>query len=254
MSESANGEGARALDRALDLFAAISGADGHKTLVTIAAEQGLPISTAHRFVDRLLSHGLIARISRGRYIRSFGLSRGAGADHSQRTLARLARPALRALATEIGANVHLGVLDGDMVTYIVKESRRTPLFTREGMQLEAYCSAIGKVLLANMPTAALDTFLATGPFVALTSSTIIDARELREHLVSVRANGFAIDDREVHEELVCAAVPVAAPGGFVIAALSLSHMPAIPLTDKLVVRLKHCATVIEEQLTSPRAG
>ena len=52
-----------------------------------------------------------------------------------------------------------------MVTYLIKEDAPgAALFTREGMQLEAYCSAVGKLLLSEIPTAELDAYLGDAPF------------------------------------------------------------------------------------------
>jgi hypothetical protein len=94
------------------------------------------------------------------------------------------------------------------------------------MQLEAYCSGIGKVLLANLPDAERAAYLATGPFVALTARTICDAGELGRVLETVRAQGFATDLGEVVEDLACVAVPLRRPGGEAIAAISITRLTA----------------------------
>ena len=73
------------------------------------------------------------------------------------------------LAKRTGLTVHLGVFEGDMVTYLVKAAGVTDVLTQEGMQLEAYCSGIGKVLLAFLPLDEREQYLAGGPFVRLTA-------------------------------------------------------------------------------------
>jgi IclR family transcriptional regulator, acetate operon repressor len=93
-----------------------------------------------------------------------------------------------------------------------------------GMQLEAYCSGIGKVLLAHLPKAACEDYLAAGPFVALTSRTIVDPDLLRAELANVRHQGFAVDNHEVAEDLRCIAVPLRRPDGEVVAAVSVSQL------------------------------
>lgn len=241
-------EGAAALERALGLFAAILRDDGHRPLSAQATDLALPISTAHRFAAVLARHGLIVRVARGHYAASHSLARSGGIAREQAILARVARKPMRELARRLKANVHLGVLEGDMVTYLVKAAAGPPLFTREGMQLEAYCSGVGKVLLAHLPAAALDTYLANGPFVPLTAATIIDPAAIRAHLDTVRDQDYASDDREIDDRLSCIAVPVRAADGTVVASLSGSASPPRPVDAERLAALRDCARAIEMRL------
>jgi DNA-binding IclR family transcriptional regulator len=145
---------------------------------------------------------------------------------------------------------HLGVLDGDMVTYLIKESAsQVDLFTRENMQLEAYCSAIGKILLAHLTAPALAAYLAAGPFVRLTPNTVIDPAEIQGHLEMVRQTDIAIDNQEVAEDLVCLAVPTRSSTGQVIAAISCSQMPPFPERNARIPSLRVSATAIETSIS-----
>ena len=91
------------------------------------------------------------------------------------------------------------------------------------MQLEAYCSAIGKVLFAHLPEAERERYLAGGPFVPLTARTIVDPARLRGELDAIRICGFAIDDEEIAPGLRCMAVPLRNSDGAVQAAISVSQ-------------------------------
>jgi DNA-binding IclR family transcriptional regulator len=129
-----------------------------------------------------------------------------------------------------------------MVTYRIKTGRGAhDLFTRTGLQLEAYCSGIGKVLLAHLPVAERHAYLAAGPFVALTSHTITDPARLAVALDAVRAEGFATDLGEIVEDLQCLAVPVRQPDGRVRAAISVSRQTGRgrtpPMDDTLALLL-----------------
>src|SRR5690606_3592173 len=105
--------------------------------------------------------------------------------------------------------VHLAVFEADMVTYLAKEDGgRNSVLTIEGTQLEAYCSGLGKVLLAYLPEPERERYLADGPFVRLTPNTIIEPDELRRELAHIRTRGYAIDDGEVQPNLRCVAVPL----------------------------------------------
>ena len=68
----------------------------------------------------------------------------------------------------------------------------------------------------------LDAYLDDGPFVALTQRTIVDPDMLRAELHEVRLRGYAVDDREIYDDLRCVAVPVRNGRGTAIAALSLA--------------------------------
>jgi DNA-binding IclR family transcriptional regulator len=141
-----------------------------------------------------------------------------------------------------------------MVTYLVKETGvATDLFTREGMQLEAYCSAVGKILLSDLPDEDLQDYLKGAPFPALTSATITDPVALRGHLREVRERGFAVDDREVAEDLLCFAVPIRKPDGTLLAALSSAGRVGRRSEEKVLSDLRRCAAQITDRLF-PRAA
>jgi DNA-binding IclR family transcriptional regulator len=110
-----------------------------------------------------------------------------------------------------------------MVTYLLKVGVNSDdLFTKEAMQQEAYCSGLGKVLLAGLRKDRLDTYLEAGPFIRLTPNTIVSEGDLREEVSLSRGRGYAIDNRETSDEIFCVAVPVKDRAGEVFAAISLS--------------------------------
>lgn len=248
--------GAQALDRALDLLELIARHDGKLPLDAIASSIGIPLSTAYRLVGRFEARGLVARVDRGRY--RLGLSAAVLAQRLDPTalLAEIARPPIRKLARATARTGHLGVFEADMVTYLIKEGGRHNLLTREMMQLEAYCSAIGKVLLAYQDDEARERYLAAGPFVALTERTITDPSRLRDHLVEVRDQGHAIDDGEVADGLFCVAIPIRRRDGTVIAALSSSASDdrAEGRVEDLLTALRLCAAEIERRANGSVRG
>lgn len=237
-----------ALDRALSLLSAVLADDGRRTISAVAEHVGLPLSTTHRLVATLVRHKLLTRTGRGHYVAAHRLAMAGGKGPARRGLALVARPVLRRLAIASQSAAHLGVLEGDMVTYLVKESGSgRDLFTREGMQLEAYCSAVGKMLLAHLPDKALDSYFAGGPLVPLTSRTMTDEIQLRAHLANICSNGHAIDDREIAPDLFCIAVPIRSTDGAVIAAISCSTDPDCHI-ENMVSLLRETASAIEAEL------
>ncbi|WP_424543324.1 IclR family transcriptional regulator domain-containing protein [Sphingopyxis granuli] len=158
--------------------------------------------------------------------------------------AGLRRPLAR-LAAQFGAYAHAGILEDSMVTYIVKErGDAAELFTAERMQLEAYCSAIGKILLAALPEPALAAYLAGGPLIALTPNTITDAAVLRDELATIRRTGIAYDRHEIRNDLFCIAVPLPPEDGRIEGAISLSFLGRTPdpaVRRKTIARLRAVA-------------
>ena len=238
------------VDRAASLLIAVAGAQGDINLASHARALGIPLSSAYRIATTLARHGLLAQGLRGHYGPGLALAGLGGQADPRAILARTARPLARRLARKARATAHLGVFEGDMVTYLIKESRGVRLFTQEGGQLEAYCSAIGKVLLAHLEADEIERYLMSAPFIALTVRTVTDPVLIRNELVRVRAAGFAIDDREIADDLVCMAVPVRDPGGTVIAAVSLSRRADVVHHPEPPAALMECARAIEARLGS----
>jgi DNA-binding IclR family transcriptional regulator len=201
--------------------------------LTGAAEQmDMPLSTVHRLARVLARHGYLIRLGRGRYCLGGAVLHLARDLRLEDLLVTVGRPIIADLARRTRASINLGVFDGDMVTYLVKQSfGRDKIFSREGMQLEAYCSGIGKVLLAYLPEPALEQYLAGGAFVALTPRTITAPEQLSQLLRTVRQRGWAVDDEEILTGLRCLAVPIAGADGAICAALSVSTQ-ARKMTDE----------------------
>ncbi|MFV3073691.1 IclR family transcriptional regulator [Niveispirillum fermenti] len=244
------------LDKALTMLALI-GREGTCSLARVAGELDLPLSTLHRLAQTLTARGYLIRLGRGRYCLGTAVLSLAGGRRLEDLLVDVGGPLVDDLARQCRASSHLGVFDGEMVTYLVKRSfGREKLFTAEGMQLEAYCSGIGKVLLAHLPVASRRTYLATGDLVALTPRTITDPGRLEHELAQVRERGWAMDDEEVLTGLRCVAVPVHDGAGGVCAALSVSaavvRMPPDRVAE-LLPRLQATATAIRRHLF-PQAG
>lgn len=244
------------LDKALATLALI-GREGTCSLAQVAGQLDLPLSTLHRLAQTLTARGYLIRLGRGRYCLGTAILSLAEGRRLEDLLVDVGRPLVDDLARQCRASSHLGVFDGEMVTYLVKRSfGRERLFTTEGMQLEAYCSGIGKVLLAHLPASSRQRYLATGDLVALTPRTITDPARLEAELAQVRDQGWAMDDEEVLAGLRCVAVPVHDGQGGVCAAISVSaaviRMPQERVAE-LLPRLLAAAAAMRRQLF-PQAG
>jgi DNA-binding IclR family transcriptional regulator len=213
-----------ALRRTLTTLEAIVLDGGHSSVSAIARSNCMPIATVHRQVTTLVAEGYLKPTTGGRHIAGPRLLALLQRLDEKQLIANAAAPVLHRLATRVGCVVQLGTFESDMVTYRIKTGQGAKaLFTKVGMQLEAYCSGMGKVLLAHLPDEQRRAYLAAGPFVALTPNTITDPAALADELGRVGKQGYAIDDGEIVEGLFCVAVPVRAPDGSVPAAVSISQ-------------------------------
>lgn len=212
------------LKRTLAMLEAVIADDGCTSVAGLARQIGMPMATAHRQVTTLVAEDYLTASGGGRHVAGARLLGLLHRLDEKQIIANVAAPLLHGLAARVRSVVQLGTFENDMVTYRIKSGRgANALFTRVGMQLEAYCSGMGKVLLAHLPEAEREVYLAGGPFVALTERTIVDPARLREELEAVRVQGFAIDDEEIAHGLRCLAVPLRRSDGKVLAAISVSQ-------------------------------
>jgi DNA-binding IclR family transcriptional regulator len=188
----------------------------------LSRRANLPEASGYRLIQTVEEIGAVVRGPRGRYRPGMLL---VSLSHNV-AIGELLREASRGitgeLANRLNLTVHIGLLEGGMVSYVAKESTPTafPSHTRVGAQLEAYCSGLGKVLLAALPRDQLESFILDGELVALTPHTITDRAVLWAELERVRAQGFALDDRESQAEMRCVAVPIRDGEGHTVAAMS----------------------------------
>jgi len=228
----------RSLKKAMELLTRVAESGDQRSISTLSAEIGMPRSSAYRIARTFERSGLLTRLRRGYYLPGPTLLRLANIGALNRVLAGVGRPILESLSKVTGCTAHLGVFESGMVTYLLKAGRSSSdVFTREGTQLEAYCTGIGKVLLAALPQPALEEYLTSGPFIRLTPNTLTDSHALRAALVTVEAQGYATDDAEMDDDLICLAVPLRGSDGAVIAALSISMRQANGNANKLLVHL-----------------
>lgn len=193
------------------------------TLAEAAKAMEMTVPTAHRFLKTLVSVGALERNEKKKYFLGSVLLGSPMQGHRSRDLRPMFHRHAETLSHTLRETVHVASFVDDMVQYIAKAEapRSLRISTIVGTTLEAYCTGVGKVLLAFMPTAALDRYVAAGNFHPLTPNTITTSEGLYAELQKVRTNGYAIDDEEFELGLRCIAAPIFS-GDKVIAAISSS--------------------------------
>ena len=212
---------------AFAILQAFRGSEEWLTSRELSQRARLPKSTGHRLILTLEELGAVVRGPHGRYRPGMLLVSLSQEVAIPELLREVSQKIMQDLAARLHLTVHLGALEEGMVTYVAKISTPNafPPYTRVGSKLEAYCSGLGKVLLAALPPEQIETFILDGDLVALTPYTITDRARLRTELDRVRQQGYAVDDREYHADMRCIAVPVQDGAARVVAALSATGRP-----------------------------
>ena len=171
----------QSVQKAFALLRSFRGAEEWVTNAELSRRTGLSEACAHRLMKTLEEIGAVVRDRRGCYRPGMVLAT-LSKDVAVGDLIRATSEDLLAgLAARLKGVVHVGVLSSAMVSYAAKfgEPVRVAVPSRVGAQQEAYCSALGKVLLAGMPAQQLEDFLYDGDFVALTPQTITTVASLQ---------------------------------------------------------------------------
>jgi DNA-binding IclR family transcriptional regulator len=181
---------------------------GRLTLAQIVRRTGLPRSSAHRMLDRLVQVRWLRRSGRDYELGMRLVELGSLAVHQDR-LVRAASPLLGELHRATGLVAHLAVLDGSDVVYLDKigDSPVAPLPTRVGARVPAHCTAIGKAILAYC-----DQDAAVNLQVRRTKYSIASSAQLAIELSRVRAHGVAFEREESLLGFGCVAAPIGGPG------------------------------------------
>ncbi len=167
---------------------------------------GVTRPTAHRLVQTLLAEGYLAqdpgdsRITPGYSV----LQLAAGLLNSNR-LRIESFPHLEALARDSGERVNLGILHRRRVLHLggVEKPSLPTIYAHFGKTVPAYCSAMGKAILAHLTEAELQDYLDSEPLLDLTPTTITDKAALKAELAEVRRMGIAIDRGENNPSTFC---------------------------------------------------
>ncbi|TDS25712.1 IclR family transcriptional regulator [Halanaerobium congolense] len=135
-----------------------------------------------------------------------------------------AKPILQKLSDECKETIHLVIYDRGSIIYIdkIESTRSVQINSQIGKRLPAYCTGVGKVLLAYLDEKELNQYIDRNEFKKYTPNTITDKDLFREELKKIRNRGYGIDDREYDCDLRCVAAPIRNYTSEVIGAISIS--------------------------------
>ncbi len=208
-------------------------------IADIADELGMSRSTTHRYVITLLALGYLEQGASRKYRLGLRVTDLGMSALNSTGLREHAQPYLEELRQRTSYTVSLAVLDGPEVLYVdrarsFRRGQGQGLDVRTGSRLPAYCSAMGKLLLANLPEADLRELLSSMKLTKHGPNTITSKKALREELDEVREANFAVDDEELAKDLYSIAAPVRNEGRQVVAAVDIAVPSSMITIGELV--------------------
>ncbi len=251
MTDASNGAGT--VGKALEVLDQVATFGRPARFSELLASSRFPKATLYRFIQTLTNEGMLAYDpDRQTYALGVRLVRLAHAAWEQSSLAPVARRHLEALSAEVGETVHLAQLDNAHVLYVDKVNAHTPLpmYSQAGKIGPAYCTGVGKVMLAYLEAEPLARAVAQQSFHVFTPQTLASAAELLSEIRVIRENGFGFDREEHEPGIICVALPILTPTGRLLGALSVTSSTSrtgLPALEKLAPRIREAATAISRE-------
>jgi IclR family pca regulon transcriptional regulator len=209
------------LARGLAVLRGFSDARGPQTIAQLSTKTGIPRAAVRRCLHTLRELGYVDAALNNYTLRPKVLALGY-AYLSSTPLTVAAQPLLDQISGALHESTSLAVLDDDDVVYVARAAtaRVMSVALGAGSRLPAYCTSLGRVMLAHLPPDQLDAYFARVPLTAMTNKTVVTEKKLRALLATVRADGYAVNDEELELGLRSIAVPVRGASGKVVAALN----------------------------------
>jgi len=210
------------LARGLLVIQAFSQQSLHLSISQLSRRTGLPRASVRRCLHTLSKLGF-AGSDDGRtfYLRPRVLSLGQS-YLSTVPLATAAQPVLDRLSHILHESCSIALLDGIEIIYVARANvtRIMAIDLGVGTRLPAFCTSMGRVLLANLSTEEMEALLSRIEFSPYTDRTLTSLEQLRQVLLAARRDGYAIVDEELEVGLRSMAVPIQNRMGRVVAAIS----------------------------------
>lgn len=245
------------LARGLAVINAFQERKRHLTIAQISHRTEIPRAAVRRCLYTLMQLGFATTDGRTYSLLPKVLTLG-HAYLSSTPLAVSAQPYLDRLSEQLHEACNLATLEGDQVLYIARSAIPQRLISVDlsvGSRLPAYCTSMGRVLLAALDDVELTDYLSNAELQPRTSRTLSSQEALWECLQQVRRQGWCLVDQELEQGLRSIAVPVFDSAGHVVAAMNVStHAGRVPATDlerRILPVMLAASQELSSQLFSP---
>ncbi|BBP83620.1 IclR family transcriptional regulator C-terminal domain-containing protein [Pseudomonas sp. No.21] len=211
------------LARGLAVIHAFQERKRHLTIAQISHRTEIPRAAVRRCLHTLMSLGYVTTDGRTYSLLPKVLTLG-HAYLSSTPLAVTAQPILDRLSEQLHEACSMATLEGDEILYIARSATPQRLISVDlsvGSRLPAYCTSMGRILLAALDDAALEEYIEHADLQIKTSRTVHTAQGLRASIAQIRTQGWVIIDQELEVGLRSVAVPLKDSAGQVLAALNV---------------------------------
>ncbi|MBI1218970.1 MAG: helix-turn-helix domain-containing protein [Rhodobacteraceae bacterium] len=204
-----------------------------QSIAEVAATSGLDRATARRCLLTLAHQGY-ADYDGKFFALTPRVLRLGSACLATMPLPQMVQPLLDEISDRMGESSSVAILDGDEIVYVARAAQRKvmSIALMPGSRLPAYCTSMGRVMLAALPEA--EPILRQRPLPARTPHTLTDVNAILSELARIRAQGYALIDQEVEIGLRSIAIPLVNMRNKVVAALNFGLPVRGEAVDDLV--------------------
>jgi DNA-binding IclR family transcriptional regulator len=225
------------------------------SVTQVAKLMNINRSSSHRFLSTLRELGYVDRDNQSRYFLTSKVIELGTKVLDRFEIRKIAYPFLREVASKFNETINLGFFNGEEVLTIDKIDSTEILRMDAGIggSEPAYCTSLGKAILAYLPENELEEYLKSIELTPNTPNTVTSKEKLKEELMLIREDGYAIDDEELSIGLRCIGAPVFNRSGKALYAISISG-PSIRFGNKrlkeMQKELKRICKSLSEKLRS----
>jgi DNA-binding IclR family transcriptional regulator len=225
----------KSLQRAMNILDLFDEQTSELGVTEIAEKLGMHKSTAAGLIYTLEHNGYLEQEPETRkYHLGFKLVERAFTLLDQIDIREMALPDLQELRDWCDESVNLALRDGGQIVYVARLTTTQSLGMRAkvGYRAPMHCTALGKAILSGSSVKEVEQFITQHGLPAVTRQTITDGEALRQELVRIREQGFALDDEENEVGVRCVAAPIYDHTAQIVAAISVSApIQRVPMVD-----------------------
>ncbi len=222
-------------------------------LTQLSKSLGMNISTLYRYLTTYKKRGYLSQDDNDAYFLTDKLMKMASGIVPQMEMRNIALPYLDQLAEITPHNGSIGFWNGKDILYLAQKRPQLISIFVVGETIPAYCSALGKSILAYLPEEELDEYIRKTPLVSFTKKTTSSKEKLYKELAQIRKNGYSVMDGELVLGLFGVAVPIFAGEKIPKYAISLSSSLNEDIQnniDKMIIHLKSISEQISDKVIS----
>lgn len=241
------------LARGLKVLESFEGQTDGLTVSELARISGLSRAAVRRILLTLAQLGYAEDTGRSYRLKTRVLKLGFS-YLSSTSLPSIAQPVLEHLTETLHESSSLSVLDGDQIVYLARSATKRVMSVglSVGSRLPAYCTSMGRILLAALPDAELEAFLNRADLKPLTPKTVTNKTVLAEIIRRIRADSFALTDEELELGLRSIAVPIRTRQNRIVAAMNVgvhaARVSAAEMVHRFLPQLRESAQSLSQLL------